>query len=189
MRLVVLGYNCTITFALQELCIKQSNSLFEWWLSPQFSEVLDVLEKCLKKEPLVVEYGKCFDNHSFQNAIIRTSHYIGKTGEQSVEAIVERRAKRLHEFLESDEQIVFLRNEEPPNTTTFEEAKRFKQLIANYYPSAKYVLILLQTPTFSETLESVFEFEDDPKKYIEYIMQCVGEVPPKTECFIHDLCP
>ena len=188
MRIITLGVDCGVTFRLRDLKIKQENSLFEWWASPIFKEVVDVLEKCLNGEKLVVVNTHMVGNHNYEGTTIRTAHYIGKTGERSIDAIVDRRSERLREYLCGSEKVIFMR--ELGGDNILETVKRFKEVIERFNPSLQYKLIIMDNSLEPcEPLEHVFFYKIDRSKYMEYIYNCFGEHPPIVPRIITDMDP
>jgi hypothetical protein len=178
--IVLLGTNCKIVFAMENLKFKNKSGLFDWTESSKFDDILYCIDKLSKEEDLIVTYERPgFPGNVFiDRTDIRSSHY---TWEEYKE-ILKRRSKRFIETINSNNPILFIR-EDLFYFTTEDQLINFKELIHKINPNCNYNFLLL-SPSEKYTkleIDNIFCEINDESKYEEYInILCKENLPSKT---------
>lgn len=140
-KIILLGACCRISFTLREAGFDQPTGVFEWLMSTNFGDVLDIMEKIIKHEPIPIRREPDGKDDALGNTCIRTSHYIDK----DYSAIFKRRAERFLDDLKMYPQIIFVRddNGEHPWQVTSKHVTRLKELVSLVNPTCQIKLLLL----------------------------------------------
>ena len=144
MKIILLGHDCTISFLMEKLKLKQESSLFEWHNTHHFKDILYVIEKIIKERFINIEVREYLkENVFFENTEIHSMHYFLN------DKIVEILQRRIDRFLNihSDEKIIFIRDDHPDYPTTIEEIEKFKTLINSINENCDYRILLLNNST------------------------------------------
>ena len=143
MRFITLGSCCSATFALHRVRLRQENNIFEWMMAVDFGEILDILERvCIYKQPIeVISHGKKL---FFKGTNIHSKKF-GPIPERLIGRL-ERRSRRLIDYLQSGEFIVFVRHE-TGLPMSHEHICRFRRIVEFVNPMAKYAMLLFCPPT------------------------------------------
>ena len=178
--IVLLGMNCKIVFAIENLRLKHKSGLFDWTESSKFDDILYCIDKLSKKEDLIVTYERPgFPGNVFIDGTdIRSSHY---TYEEYKE-ILKRRSDRFIKIIKENNPILFIR-EDLTHFTTKEQLIQFKDIIYKINPECNYKFLLLTSPEKYNKIEEdkIFCEINDESKYEEYInMICKENLPLKN---------
>jgi hypothetical protein len=178
--ILLLGMNCKIVFAMENLKFKNKSGLFDWVESKKFDDILYCIDKLSKEEDLSITYERPgFPGNIFiDDTEIRTSHY---TYEEYKE-ILKRRSERFLETIKSNNSILFIREDLTfyGQFTTKENIIHFKELIYKINPDCNYNFLLLSPPEYFTKIEidNVFCEINDESKYESIINKICKENPP-----------
>lgn len=176
-EILLLGTNCKIVFAMENLRLKLKSGLFDWVDSGKFDDILYCINKLSDNKDLTITYERPgFPGNIFIDGTdIRTIHY---TFEEYKE-ILKRRSNRFLESIRSDNPILFIR-EESLQSTTKEQLIYFKELIYKINPNCEYNFLLLSPSERYNQIEEdkiICEISDE-SKYETYISNICGENIP-----------
>ena len=148
---IPLGESCNISYLLQSSKIKKETSLFEWFVSENLLDIMDVLKNV--SERVNTRIGSFYTNKIFMNTeSISSTHYT----EGEYIPIYKRRAERLYENIKNNKRILFIRFvRDSLNTTliepqyTYDDFSKFVNIIQTINPdtSEMKLLFIRHTPT------------------------------------------
>lgn len=152
MIVILLGEGCQITWDFDKLKIEKWRSVFEWFLSVKFTDLLYVIKKLSLGETLKVTHQNIYPGNLFlDDTDIRTTHY----SESDLEQVLKRRGDRFIADVKSNEKILFVRYEHPEYSTTREDVFEFNRLIEEINPECQYKLLLFANPSKQTLLVDV----------------------------------
>ena len=154
MVIILLGEGCQISWDFDKLGIDKSRSIFEWFLSVKFTDILYIINKLITGEELHVTRQDAYRGNLFMdNTDIRTTHY----SEDKLVDILKRRGARFIEQVKSDERILFVRYEHSDYKTTIDDVLEFDRLIKMINPNCQYKLLLFANSGKTDLLENLPE--------------------------------
>jgi hypothetical protein len=179
-EIILLGTNCKIVFAMENLRMKFKSGLFDWFDSSNFDDILYCIKKLSKGQELDIIYDKPgFPGNVFIDITdIRSSHY----KYEEYKNILKRRSNRFLESIRSSNPILFIR-EDLFNFTTEEQLIIFKELIYKINPDCNYKFLLLSLSEKYVKIDEdkVFCYINEEYKYENYINEiCKENIPLKN---------
>ena len=139
MIIILLGEGCQISWDVEKLKLDKNRSIFEWFLSVKFPDILHIIKKLSCDEELeITTQEKYKDNLFMDNTDIRSTHY----SHTNLKEILKRRGKRFIDDVKSNEKILFIRYEHCEYATTENDIKEFDTLIKNINPECNYNLLI-----------------------------------------------
>jgi hypothetical protein len=152
MIIVLLGEGCQISWDFDKLEINKNRSIFEWFLSVKFTDILYIINKLIIGDELCVTRQDIYRGNLFMdNTDIRTTHYT----EDKMIDILKRRGARFIEQVKSDERILFVRYEHSEYRTSIEDILEFSRLIKEINPKCVYNLLLFANHGKTDLLEDL----------------------------------
>lgn len=143
MIIILLGEGCQISWDFDKLKIEKRRSIFEWFLSVKFTDLLCVIKKLSLGETLKVTRQNIYHGNLFMDETdIRTTHY----SESNLEQVLKRRGDRFIDDIKSNEKILFVRYEHAAYSTTEDDIHEFNTLIRGINPECQYNLLLFAKP-------------------------------------------
>ena len=176
MIIIPLGEGCNISWKLQKNNLKSKSSIFEWFLSISFKDINKIVHKIVYDEP--IEITKRYNDSGIERDIylhdtaIRSAHYSLDNFPEKLE----RRIQRFKEQVSSNNNILFIREENNAYNTTVEDIDQFKQLIKIFNPNCNYKILLLMP---FEIIKEPLQIEDlyhkqnlrDQDNLLQYIIE------------------
>jgi hypothetical protein len=143
-NIIPLGHNCNITFLLLHTNIKKETSLFEWFATENFTDVIDIIDKFSKiyneieKHDINIiprnnEKGVIIEKDSICSIHYKKSNY---------REILNRRCKRFFENIKNSKSLLFIRMKNG-NIIKSEDINRLKKIVADINPVLEKVNFLL----------------------------------------------
>lgn len=143
MIIILLGEGCQISWDFDKLEIEKTRSIFEWFLSVKFTDLLYIIKKLSVGETLKVTHQNVYPGNLFMDETdIRTTHY----SESDLEQVLKRRGDRFINHVKSNEKILFVRYEHAEYSTTEDDIHEFNTLIRGINPECQYNLLLCAKP-------------------------------------------
>lgn len=136
---IVLGGGCDVSFALESLDIKQKSSVFEWFSSIEFQDVLDAILGKFQNVKLISENGVRWKDTSIHSSHYHLPHY---------QQIFDRRSKRFLDEIQGSKPIVFIRKDidEDRGQTTIQQMLEFCDFVTKENPQLDFSVIWIQCP-------------------------------------------
>lgn len=142
--IVPIGFNCNITFLLGHNNLKKESSLFEWFETKSFSDIVDVLEKISNSTddiqnipiniiPNIKNHGVIIEKDSIFSAHYNVNYY---------RDVFNRRCKRLFNDMKTAKRILFIRVKKANNLDN-NDVIRLKNLIHKINPNIEKLNLLL----------------------------------------------
>lgn len=139
--IIGLGNTCNVSFAMCKMKLRAASTLFEWFVSTDFEDILKVLEK-LHTDGVdgLRAVGSHIGSVKFEGTMIYSGHYAPNV----YQPIMKRRAERLLDDIHNhSKNCVFMRIEDKP-FTTFEQVEKFFHILDKIDPDHRCFLILIQ---------------------------------------------
>jgi hypothetical protein len=137
MKIVVLGMCCRVSNTIKDLGRKAETSLFEWMRSEKFSDILTIIERIIKREPVEITKRPHFNDDFLHDTDIRTIHYLGRLDEVFI-----RRSDRFLSNITSSDPILFIREDGPDHLTTHSQINDFIQLLKTVNVNINFKFLL-----------------------------------------------
>ena len=153
-NIILLGEGCQISWDFDKLDIKKSRSIFEWFLSVKFTDILYIIKKIATRQDLKVDSGdhRQYNNNLYMdNTDIRTTHYTIP----DLESALKRRSIRFIDQVESNKTLLFVRYEHPGYSTTENDLVEFDELIKLINPNCKYNLLIFANPGKTQLISGI----------------------------------
>jgi hypothetical protein len=143
-KIIPLGYNCNVTFLLGHNNLKKESSLFEWFETKSFSDIIDVIEKLSKiYENIENNDINIIPSHKEHGVIIeKNSIYSAHYSKKNYREIFNRRCKRFFYDIKTSKKLLFVRVKNY-NYINKNEMIRFKNLIEKINPNIEKINFLL----------------------------------------------
>lgn len=152
MIIVLLGEGCQISWDFDKLKINKKRSIFEWFLSVKFTDILYIINKLINGDELRVTYQDIYRGNLFMdNTDIRTTHYT----ESDLVDVLKRRGSRFIEQVRSGESILFVRYEHSEYTTSKDDLLEFDKLIKKINADCYYNFLLFANQGKTNLLEDL----------------------------------
>ena len=172
MLIILLGEGCQVSWDIDKLYTDKDKprSIFEWFLSIKFTDILTIINKLHIGEELeVTRRENDSDNLFMDHTDIRTTHF----SKSELYEILKRRGKRFIDQVKSDEDILFIRYEHPEYITTQDDLQQFETLIKQINPECMYNLLLFTAydnlnllPRCHNTISVLHDKRKDLQEYI-----------------------
>ena len=140
--IIPLGFNCGVTFSLQNLKIKKETSLFEWFRSDSLSSITKIIESIQNGiDSSIIIQKDNFVGYFDSNSDIYSAHY----SLSDFKEIFIRRAQRFLDKIKSSKSIVFVRIEDLEfiKPCSAEDLENFKKSILRINPSLDFQYLLI----------------------------------------------
>jgi len=158
--LVPIGQTCNITFLMQNAKIKKATSLFEWFVSPNLNDVIDILHKISNHDDDDIVTYK--NGHIYIGNHIYSGHYTC----EEFKPIYQRRRDRFLNTILSSKKILFCRFEANVIDYNKEDVDRFINLILTINPHLEDVQLLMIAPRLElehpKLIKVIYENHGDP---------------------------
>jgi hypothetical protein len=143
-KIISLGYNCNVTFLLGHNNLKKESSLFEWFETKNFSDIIDVIEKFSDKYNDIENYEiNIKPTHKSKGVIIeKNSIYSAHYNIDNFREIFNRRCKRFFNDIIKSKNLLFIRVKNY-NIISKVDIVRFEKIIRNINPNLEKINILL----------------------------------------------
>lgn len=152
MIIVLLGEGCQISWDFDKLEINKKRSIFEWFLSVKFTDILYIINKLITREELCVTRQDIYRGNLFMdNTDIRTTHYT----ESDLVDVLKRRGARFMEQVRSGKPILFVRYEHSEYATSKDDIVQFDKLIKMINADCRYNLLLFANQGKTKLLEDL----------------------------------
>ena len=187
-KVIPLGKCCRISYNLEKLKLKEETSVFEWMLSDNFTDILDIIEHMMDNQYINIYHKN--DNDYLNDTDIHTRHYVRMENniiKSKLPEIFTRRANRFfHSVIDSD-QIIFVR-EDASDNVTLKDIERFDILIKRINSQCDYKLLLLtETNNFNEIIHPHLNHRKyDEILYHDYIYECFNIYPTYSRLKVGD---
>lgn len=150
--IILLGEGCQISWDFDKLQIEKTRSIFEWFLSVKFTDILYIINKLISGDELCVTRQDIYRGNLFMDKTdIRTTHYI----ESKLVDVLQRRGSRFIDQVKSDEPILFVRYEHSEYSTSKDDIFEFDKLIKMINPDCRYNLLLFASHGKTNLLEDL----------------------------------
>jgi hypothetical protein len=138
--IIPIGQTCNITLLLQNAKLKKQTTLFEWFISPNLTHIIETINKIAvnNNDDIVTEKK----GNIFMGESIYTSHY----SLEDYKPIYKRRRERLLDIIRSSKTILFCRFEASPIVYTKKDIDDFLNSILNINSNITDIKLLLITP-------------------------------------------
>jgi hypothetical protein len=185
-KIIALGTCCQITWDLEKYGLRDESSVFEWYDSPLFKDILKIMKIIGNQEKIAIttrepEYPP--DNLFLEDTRIKTGHYTI----DELPAILERRALRFVQFIRSEQPILFVRHER--NNVTLDDVEEFKRIVESINPSCNYNLLLCIEPDSYKPIicPRIYCRSKPAGSWVHLIHEaCPGEYPNESFVKAHD---
>lgn len=177
MKIVVLGMCCRVSNTIKDLGRKAETSLFEWMRSEKFSDILKIVERVVKRDPVEITKRPHFNDDFLHDTDIRTIHYLGRLDEVFI-----RRSDRFLSNITSNEPILFIREDSPDHLTTCDQINEFIQLLKTVNINLNFKFLLFSE--FSQIkLEHVshYKLPNNKANYGQIISELESELERELE--------
>jgi hypothetical protein len=189
-KIISIGKCCQITWDLQKYGLRDESSVFEWYDSSRFKDVLKIMRMIANREeiPLTEDLPNFPDNLFLANTRIRTSHYTKET----LPSILKRRADRFIDCIKSSQPLLFVRDE--CDGISLEDVEEFKMIVESINPNCNYNLLLVIEPTSFKPIGSPRVFcrskptkDEHQGSWLGLIYEaCPGDYPLETDIELND---
>lgn len=139
MIIILLGEGCNISWNMQKINLKGKSSIFEWFLSVSFRDVNFIINKIFNDIPIEITKRPNERDIYLDTTEIRSAHYSLNNFPERLQ----RRVERFKNDILSNEQILFIREENSGYKTTDDDINNFKNLIHSFNPNCNFKLLLL----------------------------------------------
>jgi hypothetical protein len=180
-KIIPLGAHCNVSFLLQKLKIKKETSLFEWFQSESLDAISDAIEQIDwgNIDPALI--GGTDKDLYICNQRIFSYHYKLEDFKQ----IFIRRAKRFHETIMNNNNILFVRINISYNNTSSNEVDRFMSYIKTINPNISNMKLLLISTINSPDTFNPIEHRHVVHKYI--LKSDLNDFTMKDDIKIHKI--
>jgi hypothetical protein len=135
-----IGQTCNITFLLQNTKIKKQTTLFEWFVSPNLTDITDILTKIVNNKDDNILHEK--NSNIFMGDNIYSSHY----KLEIFKPIYQRRRDRLLDIILSSKKIIFCRFDCKIIEYSKEDIDNFINIVRKINKNLLEIKLLLITP-------------------------------------------
>jgi len=180
-KIIPLGAHCNVSFLLQKLKIKKETSLFEWFQSESLDAISDAIEQIdwANIDPALI--GGTDKDLYICNQRIFSYHYKLEDFKQ----IFIRRAKRFHETIMNNNNILFVRINMSEYNTSSNEVDRFMSHIKTINPNISNMKLLLISTINSPDTFNPIEHRHVVHKYI--LKSDLNDFTMKDDIKIHKI--
>jgi hypothetical protein len=169
MRLILLGEGCQISWDVEKLEQKKdATGLFEWFLSVKFSDINYILRKICNNDIIRPWKKVGFSDVFMDETDIRTTHIKYNEFEETVN----RRAKRMIEFIKNSDRILFIRHEHSSKYTEIEEIEEFVNIIKEINKECDFKILLFKSDNNNKKLihETLYYMEYKDRQNLSNII-------------------
>lgn len=138
--IIPIGQTCNISLLLQNVNLKKSTTLFEWFVSPCLADITEIL----------IKIGNNTDNDILQckgpNIYIGENVFSGHYTIDEFKQIYERRRNRLVDMIKTSKKILFTRFEAHPVNYSNQDLDNFKNSILTINNNVEEIKLLVIAP-------------------------------------------
>jgi len=182
-KIIALGCCCQITFDLEKYGMRDESSVFEWYDSPLFNDILTIMNMIATgKEVPLIERSPFKKNIFLADTNIRTDHYT----KEALPEIFKRRADRFIEYIKSDIPLLFIRHDR--KGISLLELEEFKRIVEGIHPACNYHLLCCVEPNAYVPISCprVFYHSKPPSSWAHLISQALpGDIPNESDVEPH----
>lgn len=175
MKIVVLGMCCRVSNTLKDLGKKAETSLFEWMRSENFSDILKIIERVVKREPVEITKRHHFNDDFLHDTNIRTIHYLGQ-----LDTVFSRRSDRFLSSIINNEPILFIREDSRDYLTTHDQINEFIQLLKTVNINLNFKFLLFSEANEFEQIKlehvSHYKLPNNKANYGQIISELESEL-------------
>jgi hypothetical protein len=169
-KIIPLGYNCNVTFLLGHTNLKKESSLFEWFETKSFSDIIDVIEKLSKIYDNIENCKINITPSKKPSGVIieKDSIYSAHYSKTNYKEIFDRRCKRFFDDIKNSKSLLFIRVKNY-NSINKNDITKFKNLIKSINPELKKLNLLLIDDEININSNFNNELKDDDIVILKYL--------------------
>jgi hypothetical protein len=153
-KIIPLGFNCNVTFLLGHNNLKKESSLFEWFETKNFEDIVDVIEKLSKIYNDIENHDINFKHSNKPNGVIieKDSIFSAHYNIHNYREIFNRRCKRFFDDIIKSKSLLFMRVK-INNNIDDKIISKFENIIRTINPNLEKLNLMLIDNIYNENID------------------------------------